>query len=731
MSEKILKKSAHQIIYDDSKEYGEKVIYDRVVPKIDGLKPVSRRIIWSAYRAKLLPKNKIKKSTTLVAETLSIHPHGDRSAYEASVRLAQSWKMNGPLIDFTGNLGSIYDSSSYAPYRYTYSKLSELGLKMLEGIGENAVDINPSENDSEFLEPDVLPAKFPSILVNGITGIGFGISSSIAPHNLNRVLDAITSYLDNEDISEKELFEIVGGPEFPTGKTVIMNRSEMEAMYSKGAGKVVMRGDYEIVGEGTSSCSIIFNSVPYNVDLITIINQASSAVEEGSLVGVKGFRNESTKKNCRLVFELDKDAVPSSVLEVLLSKTSLKSTFPVSQYVLIDGKPKLLSLKGIVKEYTKHIRNCLIRESKCKQGVLEEKIHINEGYVIVLSDVDKAIAIIKGSKNKDEASVKLQKAFNLSPQQAGKVLELRLSKLTSMEINSIKELLAKMKVEYDRLEKIITEKDVQNKELSSSLNAQKSSQYENFKTTLVDEIVDGDILAGPKENTTVILTDNGICRVEEGFSGGVSANIVQVLETDTHSKVGVVYSGNRFMTIDVLDIPVVGKNKTEIFGISEPIGIFTNKKPYVALVTEKGVVKKMEAEQFFKTKKTTVFTKLKSKDRILNIAEVEKAACVTLRSGKGLIVEEVAEKGLIGTVYCEEPLGVSDSEAFVRMGDRIKKINFEKIKPSKNKTKGIDLKINLKEGEELIQVFSDKFAFSEIGRLIDLSELTGRPKKIF
>lgn len=428
-------------------DYSMSVIVSRALPDVrDGLKPVHRRVLYGMLDLGVLSNRPHKKSARIVGEVLGkYHPHGDSSVYDAMVRMAQSWSLRYPLVDGQGNYGSI-EGDSPAAMRYTEARLKKLSEELLEDIDKNTIDWKLNFDDS-LEEPSVLPAKFPNLLVNGSSGIAVGMATNMAPHNLSEVLDGIVAYIDNRDITIPELMKFVKAPDFPTGG-VIYGYEGVKQAFETGRGRIVMRAktNIEITKQGREQ--IVVTEVPYLVNPAEVQVKAAELVNEKKIEGISDIRIESDRNGMRIVFELKKDAIANVVLNQLFKYTSLQSSFSVNNIALVKGKPMLLNLKDLIREYVDHRHEVVTRRTRYELEQAEKRAHILQGYLIALDHLDAVIALIRASANPEEAKVGLMESFALSEEQSKAILELRLQRLTGMERDKIRE-------EYDELMKRI------------------------------------------------------------------------------------------------------------------------------------------------------------------------------------------------------------------------------------------------------------------------------------
>jgi len=424
-------------------DYAMSVIVGRALPDVrDGLKPVHRRVLFSMHESGLQPNRPYRKCANVVGGVMgNFHPHGDSSIYDTLVRMAQDFNLREPLVDGQGNFGSI-DNDPAAAMRYTEARLAKLATEMLRDIDADTVDFTANYDDTR-LEPTILPSRFPNLLVNGSAGIAVGMATNIPPHNLSETIDATIAYIDNPQIDVAGLMQHIKGPDFPTGGTILGWQGIKDA-YETGRGRVVMQGKAHIEPIRQGKEAIIVTELPYQVskgdgrnDGSGLIKKIAEVVQNGRVKGVSDLRDESDKSGIRLVIELKRDAIPKVVLNNLYKFTSLQTTFGVNTVALVDGVPKTLSLREVIGEYVQHQREVVVRRTKHELRQREARLHILEGLLIAIGNIDAVIELIRGSRDPDAARDGLIEQFELSRIQAQAILDLRLQRLTALEADKI------------------------------------------------------------------------------------------------------------------------------------------------------------------------------------------------------------------------------------------------------------------------------------------------------
>lgn len=428
-------------------DYSMSVIVSRALPDVrDGLKPVHRRVLFGMDELGVNYNKAYKKSARIVGEVLGkYHPHGDSSVYDTMVRMAQEWSLRYPLVDGQGNFGSI-DGDSPAAMRYTEARLKRIAEELLGDINKETVDFQPNFDDS-LEEPTVLPAKIPNLLLNGTSGIAVGMATNMAPHNLSEVVDGITAYINNRDITILELMEYIKAPDFPTGGTIYGVQGIKNA-FETGRGRVVVRGNATFETSKTGKEQIIVSEIPYMVNKAALIKQCADLVNDKRIEGISEIRDESDRQGMRVVFDLKRDAVPNVVLNNLYKHTALQSSFSVNNVALVKGRPMTLNLKDLIHYFVEHRNEVIVRRTQYDLKEAQKRAHILQGFIIALDNLDAVIKLIRESRDPNTAQAGLMQSFNLSEIQAKAILEMRLQRLTGMERD-------KIMAEYEEIQKQI------------------------------------------------------------------------------------------------------------------------------------------------------------------------------------------------------------------------------------------------------------------------------------
>ncbi len=417
-------------------DYSMSVIISRALPDVrDGLKPVHRRILFGMDELGVNYNKSYKKSARIVGDVLGkYHPHGDTAVYDSLVRMAQDWSLRYPLVDGQGNFGSM-DGDSPAAMRYTEARLRRISEELLSDIKKNTVDFQLNYDDTAK-EPTVLPAKIPNLLINGASGIAVGMATNMAPHNLTEVVDGLIAMIDNRDITIPELMEHVQAPDFPTGG-IIYGYQGVRSAFETGRGRVVMRAKAHFDQTKTGREQIVVTEIPYQVNKANMIEKTAALINEKKIEGISDIRDESDRDGYRVVYDLKKDAIPNIVLNNLYKYTQLQTSFSINNVALVGGRPKTLNLKDLLHHYIEHRHEVVVRRTEFELEEAKKRAHILEGYLIALDHLDEVIALIRASKDPDEAKEGLMSKFGLSDIQAKAILEMRLQRLTGMERDKI------------------------------------------------------------------------------------------------------------------------------------------------------------------------------------------------------------------------------------------------------------------------------------------------------
>jgi DNA gyrase subunit A len=447
-NERIIKVNIEEEMKTSYIDYSMSVIVSRALPDVrDGLKPVHRRILYGMSELGLIAGRPYKKSARIVGDVMGkYHPHGDSALYEAMVRMAQEWSLRYRLVDGQGNFGSV-DGDGAAAMRYTEARLQKMSEDVLADLDKNTVDFRPNYSE-EYLEPTVLASRIPLLMVNGASGIAVGMATNMAPHNLSEICNVICAYIDNKEITTDEIMQYVKAPDFPTGGTIYGMQGIKDA-YETGKGRVVIRAKTDIETSSSGREIIVVNEIPYQVNKRELIEKIAALVEDKKIEGISFVNDESDRNGMRIVVKLKQGAVANVVLNNLFKYTQLQSTFSINNIALVDGRPRLLSLKQQIKYFVNHRHDVVVRRTRYELEQAEKRAHILEGLLIALDHLDEVIALIRASRNPEEARIGLMEKFGLSEIQANAIIEMRLRQLTGLERDKIKD-------EFAELQKLIS-----------------------------------------------------------------------------------------------------------------------------------------------------------------------------------------------------------------------------------------------------------------------------------
>ena len=611
-------------------DYSMSVIVSRALPDVrDGLKPVHRRVLFGMVELGLASNRPYKKSARIVGEVLGkYHPHGDSSVYDTMVRLAQDWSVRYPFVDGQGNFGSI-DGDPPAAMRYTEARLRKIAEEMMTDIDKETVDFRPNFDES-LKEPTVLPSKIPSLLVNGAAGIAVGMATNMAPHNLTEVCEAVAQYIDNHDITVEELMNSIKGPDFPTGGTIYGVEGIKDA-YETGRGRVVMRGKAEIEVTKTGKELIVVTEVPYQVSPPQIIVKAVDLVQEKVIDGISAVRDESGRQGMRIVFELKRDAIPNVVLNQLFKYTPLQSSFSINNIALVKGRPEMLNLKDLIKHYVDHRHEIVVRRTEYLLKEARKRIHILEGLIIALDNLDAVIALIRKSKTPDEAKSGLMNDFGLSEIQSKAILDMRLQRLTGLEIDKIRAEYEEVLKEIKEYEEILSDKSMRMGIIKSEI-LEIAEKYGDERRTNIEfnaeEINIEDLI--PNEEVVITISHKGyikrtlLTEYREQNRGGRGLKGVSHRDEDfvehlfvasTHNYLLLFTEQGRCFWLKVYEIPegakaTKGRPIQNLINIpsDDTIKAYLNIKDlkdpeylennFIVMVTKNGVIKKTSIEAY-------------------------------------------------------------------------------------------------------------------------------------
>ncbi len=605
--------------------YAMAVNVSRALPDVrDGLKPVHRRILYSMNETGLTNDKPFRKCAKIVGDVLGkYHPHGDSSVYDALVRLAQDFTINEPLIDPNGNFGSV-DGDPAAAYRYTEARLSKIAGELLRDIDKDTVDFYPNF-DATTVQPKVLPSRFPNLLVNGSDGIAVGMATNIPPHNLNEVIDAVVAMIDNPNITIDELMQYIPAPDFPTGGEILSNNAIKQA-YKTGRGGVVMRAKTDIESyDNGKRFRIVATAIPYQVNKAKLIAQIANLAKDKKIDGISDVRDESDRDGMRIVVELKRDANPHIILNQLFKQTPLQMSSGIILLALVDGRPKVLNLQEIIYYYLAFQREVITRRTKYDLKKAEEREHILKGLVIAVNNIDEVIKIIKQSEDKNDALTKLETRFELSERQANAILEMKLSRLTGLEVEKLNAELDELELQIVHLKEILSDDSKINEIIKNELIEIKQKYPTPRKSEIImdyDDIDIGDLIE--RHEVVISLTSQGyvkrlpVSEYKSQHRGGRGVNAHKTKEEDVVTDMFVVNSHDDLMFFSNLgkvyvlrayNIPEAGRqNKGRALvnllpleadeKINTILKFERDDSAYLVLATKKGLIKKTKLSEF-------------------------------------------------------------------------------------------------------------------------------------
>ena len=647
-------------------EYSMSVIISRALPDLrDGLKPVHRRIIYDMLENGLTPDKKHRKSATIVGDVMGkYHPHGDSSIYEAMVRMAQDFNYRYLLVDGHGNFGNI-EYPRAAAYRYTESKLAKISMELLRDINKNTVNFLPNYDDSTE-EPEVLPSRFPNILVNGTMGIAVGMATNIPPHNLGEVIDGCIAYIDNPEITTEELMQHVKGPDFPTGG-IILGNSGIKKAYETGRGSITIRSKATIE-EKNGRHYIVIEEVPYGVNTLDLKQKVADLVHNKVLEGITDYHTD-LKDGIKITITLKKDANPQVVLNNLYKHTAFQTTFGIIFLMLDKGVPRTLGLKDIISKYVDYQQEVIIRRTQFELDKAEKRVHILEGYQIVFDNIDEVIKIIKESKADGEAKLKLMERFGLTEAQTDNILEMKLRRLTGLEREKIEEELNALRIEIERLRGILADNNkvlgIIKDEMTEIKNKYGDERRTKIDMTAVDYIEDESLI--PEENILVVLTNKGYIKrtTSDTFKSqnrggvgikGMSTNdedfVEHMINLSTHDYILFFTDKGKVYRLKGYEIPEFSRQSKGIpivnllqvekdERVNAVIQISREEEcKYLLFATEGGVVKKTLISEFANIRNSgKICISLRDNDKLIDVKKTTGNDLVLLGSDSGRMVK--------------------------------------------------------------------------------------------
>jgi DNA gyrase subunit A len=682
--ERILPRLIHEEVRESFLNYSMSVIVSRALPDVrDGLKPVHRRVLYSMNELGLVPGRPYKKSATVVGDVLGkYHPHGDSSVYDAIVRMVQDFSLRYPLVDGQGNFGSV-DGDSAAAYRYTEARLTRIAMEMLADIDKNTVDFAPNFDD-RLQEPTVLPSAVPNLLINGSSGIAVGMATNIPPHNIGEVIEAAIAIIDNPEIDSAALRKIVKGPDFPTGG-YIYGRAGIKDYQDTGRGRIVMRARAVIEEKESSNKSqIVINELPYQVNKAKLVADIAELVRDKKLEGISDLRDESDKDGMRIVIELKRDAIPRVVLNGLYKHTTMQSTFGVIMLALVPDShtgrlvPKVMPLKEVLEHYISHRHTVIVRRTEFELAKALEREHILEGLKIAVDNIDAVIKLIRAAADTPTASAQLQKRFKLSERQAEAILNMRLAKLTGLEIDKLDAELKEVRSFVKELKSILASKPrrmtIMREELQEAAKKfgdERRSEItsDEGEFTIEDLIAEEDMVITISHSGYIKRTSVSTYRKQRRGGRGLSGQglkdedfIERLFIGSTHDYILCFTDDGRCFWLKVHEIPQAGraakgKPIVNLINVNPdtrveslvPVREFSDTQ-FLLFCTRNGTVKKSALSQYSNVRNTGIKAiKIEPGDALIDVQVTSGSNDIVLATKHGLSVrfheQDVREMG--------------------------------------------------------------------------------------
>ena len=649
-------------------DYAMSVIASRALPDVrDGLKPVQRRVLYSMVELNNGPDKPHRKCARIVGDTMGkFHPHGDSSIYGALVNMAQEWNTRYPLVDGHGNFGS-EDGDGAAAMRYTEARLSKISMEMVADINKDTVEFTPNFDETEK-EPSVLPSRYPNLLVNGTSGIAVGMATNIPPHNLTETINAIVKIIDNKveenrDTTIEEIMEIIKGPDFPTGAT-ILGRKDIEQAYRTGRGKIKTRAVSEIETMDNGKSRIIVTELPYMVNKAKLVEKIASLVKEKKVDGITDLRDESDQEGTRVVIEVRRDANANVILNQLYKHTQLQDSFGVIMLALVDGEPKVLNLLQMLDEYLKHQKDVVTRRTKFELNKAEERAHIIKGLLIALDNIDEVIKIIRGSRTTADAKKNLIERFGLSDAQSQAIVDMRLRQLTGLAREDLEAEYADLMAKIDYLKSILADENKLLTVIKEEIEVIRDKFGDERRTKIginVGDLSDEDLI--PEEDTVVAMTNLGYIKrmTVDNFKsqnrGGKGIKGMQTIDKDfmkdmfmvsTHDYILFLTNTGRIYKLKCYEIPEAGRTARVMAIVNllqlqpgEKISAMVQMKEfeedkYLIMATKKGTIKKTPIMAYTNIRKSGIQAiTLREDDELIDVTISDNNDNIMLITKKG------------------------------------------------------------------------------------------------
>ncbi len=740
-----------KVLHSSMLPYAEFVILDRALPRVeDGLKPVQRRILYTMHEMGLTPDKPHKKSARIVGDCMGkFHPHGDSSVYDAMVRMAQNFNMGKTLVNGHGNFGSV-DGDPAAAMRYTEARMEPLALELLRDIDKETVSFSLNFDDS-LKEPDILPGRFPNLLVNGSSGIAVGLATNIPTHNLEEVINGVVAYIDNPAISLEEMMEYIPSPDFPTGGVIIAN--ELIQAYKTGRGKITLRAKISTEKTDNGKTNLVITELPYQVNKAQLLRKVVELREDKKeeLAGLDHVTDESDRTGMRAVIRVKKDADVEAILKCLYKYTDLEVTFGINMVVIADGKPQQLGLMDVIRHYVKYQQQIVKRRTLFDLKQAEQRCHILEGLIIAVQNIDEVIAIIKKSESTADARAKLMERFGISDTQAQAILDLRLARLTKLEIYKLEQELKELKKRIKELKAISKSGELQLQVVKEEITAIKNAYPSPRKSKLVYTREEADgllavssakkegvpcVLAYTADETFKVLTGKQADALQKPLEGKYKPQFIalNLLDTATDKRVFAFTNYGNCHKLDISDPDLEGKLSDEGLTLKElsqdaetgerVVALFEvgEHMPYGNLLffTKKGMIKKTEWAEYEQRKASFQAVKLNEEDEVIAVEEDtndEDTIIIVTKEGICLnaMKDDIPAQGRIATGVRGIMLREGDEVIFMKQingeGEiiiatdegKFKRVISSQIEPSKRYKKG-SIIVSLREGASVLSV---------------------------
>lgn len=646
--------------------YAMAVNVSRAIPDVrDGLKPVHRRILYAMSELGLTPDKPYRKCAMVVGEVLGkYHPHGDSSVYDALVRLAQDFSIRCPLVDGHGNFGSV-DGDPAAAYRYTEARLSKIALEMIRDIDKKTVDFYPNFDDTRE-QPVVLPSRFPNLLVNGSDGIAVGMATSIPPHNLGEVIDATVALIGNPDATVDELMEYMPAPDFPTG-ALILGRNTIKQAYRTGRGAAILRARAEIEELANGKSRIIVTEIPYQVNKALLIENIADQVKDKRLEGIADLREETDRHGMRIVIELKKDVNAQVLLNQLYKQTAMQTNFSMIMLALVDGVPRVLNLKEILSCYVAHQKDVIIRRTRFDLEKAQERQHILQGLHIALENIDAIVELLKKSRDRQDAMIKLTETYLLSDKQAAAILDMRLQRLTGLEVEKINSELAEIEKQVEYFNFVLSSDEEVKAIIVKELTAVKNQYSTPRRSELTYDYGDIDIEdLIEKEDVVISMTHGGYIKrlpvseykAQHRGGMGVTAHkakdedfVEKIFTSNTHETLMFFTNRGKVFTLKAYEIPEASRNARGRAAVNllqleqgEKIQAFLQlpdekEGKFLMLATKRGLIKKTPLEEYESIKRNgKIAIKFNEDDELIDAVVTDGNCELIVASSKGMSI---------------------------------------------------------------------------------------------